>query len=79
MENPVYDAEFFERIKNELTDVSNEMHSCVNDYVNMKIPRSDFHSKIVSLSNRLDRARWEEEQMLKTYGRIISEIEKRQR
>lgn len=79
MNQPVYDAAFFERIRKELTDVSNEMHASVNDYVNMAISRSEFHSRIVALSNRLDKARWEEEQMLKSYGRIISEIEKRQR
>lgn len=78
MNEPVYDAAFFERIREELTDVSNEMHASVNDYVNMAISRSEFHSRIVALSNRLDKARWEEEQMLNTFGRIISGIEKRQ-
>lgn len=79
MKDPVYDTAFFERIQKEIDQTGKEMILCVVKYMNQDLSRAEFFGEMNSYCDKVEKIRKEERQMLDTFGRIISEIEKLQK
>lgn len=79
MKQPVYDRAFFERIQKEIDQSGKEMILCVVKYMNQDLCCEEFFGEMNSYCDKVEKIRLEERQLLDTFGRIISEIEKLQK